>query len=269
MVLESLLSLKKIRREPWDMFVLTVFYTAVGTALAYVVFPSEVSLTMVFLTTIALVPMLVNLLKTEEKNEIVYGKPIIKTHLDILGIFFFMFLGMLCFFTILAVAVPEHVFESLFSKQILTIKNINNLTGSAVSLISLETILSNNFKVLFFVIIFSFLYGAGAIFILSWNASVLGAAIGDFIRNTIASLGNGFYSYFHAVPLALGTYMLHGTLEFIAYFLGAIAGGIISAAVVRHDYKSPKFIEILLDSIDLIIIASITLIVAGIVEVAI
>ena len=121
----------------------------------------------------------------------------------------------------------------------------------------------------FFVIIFSFLYGAGAIFILSWNASVLGTAIGNLIRNSISSLGGGISSYFHAIPLAIGTYLIHGTFEFIAYFLGAIAGGIISAAVARHSYDSPKFIEVILDSLDLIIFASITLIVAGILEVAI
>ncbi len=269
MVLESLLNLKIVRKEPWNAFLLSIFYASVGTFLAYLIFPTEVSLVMVLFTTMASIPMLVNLLKIEEREQIVFGRPFIKTHMDILSIFFFMFMGMLTFFIALSTILPEDMFTLFFDKQIDTIRTISGMTASAVSAGILEMILINNFKVLFFVIVFSFLYGAGAIFILTWNASVLGTAIGNTIRQQIANLGGGLSSYFHAVPLALGAYMVHGTLEVIAYFLGAIAGGIISAAVVRHDYKSPKFMEVLLDSVDMIILASIILIIAGIVEVVI
>ena len=48
-------------------------------------------------------------------------------------------------------------------------------------LVLASEIFINNMGVLFLCIIFSFLYGAGAIFILTWNASVIAAAIGSFI----------------------------------------------------------------------------------------
>ncbi len=269
MVLESLLDLKTLRKRPWDTFFLSVFYSAVGTILAYLTFPSEVSIAMVFLTTMAHIPILVNLLKKEEREQILFGKPFVKTHTDILAILFFTFMGMLTFFTFLAVILPEEMFSHFFSRQVETIRYINTLSAAATSPGLLEKILINNFKVLFFVIIFSFLYGAGAIFILTWNASVLGTAIGDAIRDKISLLGPGFASYFKAVPLAFGMYMIHGIIEVVAYFMGAVAGGIISAAVVRHDYRSPKFMEVLLDSVDMIILASMFLILAGLVEVLI
>jgi hypothetical protein len=269
MVLESILSMRIMRSKPWDAFFLAIFYASVGSFLAYLVFPSEISLVMVLFTTMAAIPSLVSLLKVEEREQIVFGKPFIKTHMDVLAIFFFMFMGMLAFFIALSTIVPEDVFVNVFEKQIDTIKAISGVTSSAVSANVLEMVLINNFKVLFFVVIFSFIYGAGAIFILTWNASVLGTAIGNAIRQQIANLGGSLSSYFQAVPLALGAYMIHGTLEVIAYFLGAIAGGIISAAVVRHDYRSQKFKEVIVDSVDMIILASITLIIAGIVEVLI
>ncbi len=269
MVLESILNLKVMKSRPWNVFFLAIFYAAVGTFLAYLVFPSDVSLVMVLFTTMAAIPSLVKLLKVEEREQIVFGKPFIKTHIDVLAILFFMFMGMLTFFIILSTVLPETSFNLFFDKQIDTIRSISSVTGSAVSSDLLEIILINNFKVLFFVMVFSFIYGAGAIFILTWNASVLGTAIGNTIRQQIAVLGGNFSSYFQAVPLALGAYMVHGTLEMVAYFFGAIAGGIISAAVVRHDYKSQKFMEVVLDSVDMVILASIILIIAGIVEVVI
>ena len=39
-----------------------------------------------------------------------------------------------------------------------------------------------------FCVFFSFFYGAGAIFILVWNASVISAAIGSFVRSNIEKL---------------------------------------------------------------------------------
>ena len=63
-------------------------------------------------------------------------------------------------------------------------------------------------------------------------------------------------SYFQAGTMSVLRYLIHGIPEVSAYFLGAVAGGIISAAVVRSDYTDPRFYEILLDSIDLISFAS-------------
>ena len=139
---------------------------------------------------------------------------------------------------------------------------------------SLKLIMVNNFKVLLFSLLFSFLYGAGAIFILAWNASILAVAMGNFIKIEIskfatatglASVGN----YLRAGSLSVARYMIHGLPEIGAYFLGAIAGGIISAAVVKSDYRDPRFYEVVLDSFDLIALAALLLIVAALLEVGV
>ena len=61
----------------------------------------------------------------------------------------------------------------------------------------------NNIRVLFLCIIFAFIYGAGAIFILTWNASIVGVAIGNLIREGIGRLGitgkSNILGYFHVI----------------------------------------------------------------------
>ena len=69
--------------------------------------------------------------------------------------------------------------------------------------------------------------------------------------------------------MALGfiRYLPHGIIEMAAYFVGGLAGCIISVAVIRHDLGSKKFFKILFDSSELLLIAVILLIIGGLVEV--
>ncbi|HLC53742.1 MAG TPA: hypothetical protein VJK03_04305, partial [Candidatus Nanoarchaeia archaeon] len=52
-----------------------------------------------------------------------------------------------------------------------------------------------------------------------------------------------------------------------SYFIVAIAGGMVSVAVIRHEAGTPKFWEVLQDSLNLIVIALIVLLLAAIMEV--
>ncbi|MFH2028053.1 MAG: stage II sporulation protein M, partial [Nanoarchaeota archaeon] len=103
----------------------------------------------------------------------------------------------------------------------------------------------------------------GAIFILTWNASVIGVAIGNFARSNITNAT----SYFHVTSLGILRYMIHGIPEIAAYFVAGLAGGIISVAVIRHHFTSKKFERILYDSTDLLIIAMVLLFIAALIEV--
>ena len=110
--------------------------------------------------------------------------------------------------------------------------------------------------VLIFTLVFSLIFGAGAIFILAWNASVISAAVGIFSKQSLLQL-----------PLGIARYMIHGIPEIAAYFIGAMAGGIVSIAVIKHDMKTEKFWVILQDSLNLIILAVIVLFIAALIEV--
>ena len=123
-----------------------------------------------------------------------------------------------------------------------------------------------------FCILFSFLYGLGAIFILTWNASVIGTAIGNFVRTELYQLGSQFhlglgFNYFQIISIGLFKYIIHGMPEIMAYFVAGLAGGIISVAAIKHDFGTRKFEHILLDSADLILLALFLLFIAALLEV--
>ena len=87
---------------------------------------------------------------------------------------------------------------------------------------------------MFFSLLFSFFYGFGAIFILTWNASVIGAAIGGFIKSNVSQ------NYLLLLPIGIFRYMIHGFPEIMAYFVTALAGGIFGIGVIRHGIKDKK-----------------------------
>ncbi len=266
MVLESLLTPLEAENKLKRVFIFGLIYTIVGAFLSLWIFKDGASLVMVFLTVVATIPLIYLTLKFEEKKdiEIENEKILIKEHWKALKVFMYLFFGMIIGYSLLYIFLPAATSENLFQTQVNTIKAINtNITGNATIFDILLKILLNNIKVLFFTILFAFFYGAGAIFILTWNASVIGAAVGNFVKSRILTS----IDYFHVIPLGILRYMTHGFFEILAYFIGALAGGIISVAVINHDVNSERFTHILKDSIDLILLALIVLIFAALVEV--
>ncbi|MFH0876142.1 MAG: stage II sporulation protein M, partial [archaeon] len=188
-----------------------------------------------------------------------------------------LFLGFVIAFSLWFIFLPGATAESLFDTQLNTISAINSqatagsITG-AYSTRFLNDIISNNLKVLFFCLFFSFFYGAGAIFILTWNASVISAAIGTFVRNNIevyaASVGLfKVAGYMHIFSMGLLRYMTHGIFEILAYFVAALAGGLISIAVMKHNIGTEKFRIVMKDALILTLIAAILIVAAGLIEV--
>lgn len=104
--------------------------------------------------------------------------------------------------------------------------------------------------------LFSFLFGAGAIFILAWNASVIAAAIGVFAKSSLVNM-----------PAGMLRYLFHGLPEISSYFIVALAGGIIGTAIIKHEFGTDKFWRVLQDSLDLVILALVVLIVSAFIEV--
>lgn len=286
MVLESIIRPSKMEKTPTEMFLVGFFYSTVGLFLALLIFGGyaglAASLAGIFFTTMPLVVIMTKTIRLEEEKDLMVHKEtfLIKEHGKALSMFLFLFIGMLIsysfWFTILPTILPEDSVKNLFGFQIDIIESIqksSTAVGKATHGINeLERILSNNFMVLIFCILFSFLYGAGAIFILTLNASVIGVAVGSTLRKYIAMYAfqnhlEFIYNYFNwSVSITL-CYMLHGVFEISAYFVGALAGGIISVAVVNHDFRTKKFWRIVIDSLDLIILSILLLFLAGIIEV--
>ena len=69
------------------------------------------------------------------------------------------------------------------------------------------------------------------------------------------------------LPLSILRYLIHGIPEIAAYFVGTLAGGIIGTSIIKKEFKTDKFWNILHDSLLMIIIAIIILVFASIIEV--
>jgi len=276
MVLETIINPITAERKPWEMIFIGLAYSLVALGLSYWVFHEYISLALVFLTAMVSVPLIYNIINLEEKKDVVVSdeKTLLKEHNKVLSLILFLFLGFTITFAVCYTILPNDLAQQTFSAQTQTITTINSeVTGNFYnSLGTFSRILSNNIKVLVYCLIFAFIYGFGAIFILTWNASVIGVAIGNFIKLGISKGANllGFAAvanYFHAVSLGFLRYSIHGIPEIAAYVIGGIAGSIISVAVVKHDFRTKKCENILLDSSTLIIIAVVILFLAAILEV--
>ncbi len=276
MVLESLIPVKSAERRPIEMLPLSILYASIGVLLALWIFPDNASLAVVFFTIMSLLPLMLHMTQFEEaKDE--YGSIDIRKHRRVIPFFVYMFLGLVIAYALWAILLPYQTFNAVFQMQISAIEQINAPSGAVISgelLGPMGAILSNNLRVLAFSILFSFIYGAGAIFILTWNASVISVAIGNGVRNFVSSVAStggalGVAAYFHGFGLALARYMIHGIPEILGYFIGGLAGGILSVAIIRHRLESRIFRRAFLDAFDLTLLAIFILFIAAILEVSV
>lgn len=266
MVLEAIINPKKVSGKPWEMFFVGVVYSLVGLALGYWVFRSYVSVVMVTFTTIASIPFALKAIHNRSPENFSPQDNLLAKYGSTVSMFTFLFLGFVAAFILAFLFLPGGTVSSIFKAQLEAIIAVRSAaTGNFFAQAStIALIVLNNLKVLLFCLFFSLIYGAGAIFILSWNASVMGAAIGDAIREKISlNLGSGLM----LIPFSLAAYFVHGLPEIIAYFIGAVAGGIVSVSMIRDGMGSTNFRKVVKDALNLMAFAFIVLILAAFIEV--
>lgn len=268
MVLESIADAIKADKSPYLMILVGFVYSSIALFLALWVFRNQADLVMVFFTVMASMPFFYLTIKQEGmySSKTKSDNMLIKQHMRAIFALLFLFIGFTLSFTLWYVVLPASTVQSAFTIQAQTILNINsNITGQLANpAATLVKIVLNNIKVLTFCILFSFVYGLGAVFILTWNASIIATAIGSFIKSRITENASGLAVL---IPHAIFRYFLHGIPEILAYIVGGLAGGIISVAIVNYSLRSKAFEKSLYDASRLLAIALMMLIIAGIIEV--
>jgi len=278
-MLESLINPKRAEKGPWKMFFIGFLYALLSLLLVHFLFGSDTilakfsGLMVVLFCVMFSIPFMYFIFKQEEmEDEETEGfLGVWVMHKDAIYAFLWLFLGFIVAFSVGYAVLQD---PNLLNAQIETYCNINNpgavdnciaqysFTSQVVSTNALNngarfvSIVENNFGVMIFTLIFSLIFGAGAIFVLAWNASVISAAIGIFTSYKISE-----------IPLGLVRYMIHGFPEIAAYFITALAGGILGVGVIRHGIGNKKFVKVVLNVIALILIASIILVGAAVIEV--
>ncbi len=276
MVFETLINPLSAETHPRILLYHGFIYASLGLLLASWIFTDNASWIMVFLTTMAAIPLMYNIIKVEEKKDLglLAETNLLKEHSRALNVFMYYFVGATLAFAFWYCILPDSLNSGLFESQTSTIVGIrSNVTGDAHSLEEyFMNILSNNLKVLIFCVLFSFLYGIGAIFILTWNASVIGVAIAETIKISVYQLGTGLHLvtsplYLSAIAYSLLRYSIHGIPEILAYFVAGLAGGIISSAAIRHDFGTKSYQKIVMDSSVLLLMSLCIIVVAAVLEV--
>ena len=247
--------------------------------LDYAPYGTSMSLAIIFFAALGLAPFMVRILQVEERKDIQdLAESFLERHKEVLAIYTFLFLGAIIAYSLWFTILPQPLVDVIFSEQLATLNWVASVrSGLVVGLstsqkLGLSVIVANNLKVLAVATLLSFALGSGAIFILTWNASVIAVAIGDSARRLIsyyADLGEfaSLAAYFHALPVSFSRLIFHGSLEIIAYFIGGLAGGILSVAVLRHQGKATR--RVMLDAAMLLGVAVVLIAIAAGIEVAI
>ena len=280
-MLEMIINPKEASKGPWKMFFVGLVYASLSLLLVNWFFSSDVVLSrfsgMIVVTFCVMfsLPFMYYLIKQEEQeDEEVEGFfGVWKAHNDAIHAFMWLFLGFVVAFAFWYMILQNSI---LFNAQIETYCMINNPgtnledcvskyaisdstftgTGAATREVRFLSILENNVYVMIFTLIFSLIFGAGAIFVLAWNASVIAGAIGIFTQYKISE-----------IPLGVFRYMIHGFPEITAYFITALAGGIFGIGIIRHGVREKKFLRVIENVVILLSLSILILILAAIIEV--
>ena len=278
-MLESLINPKNAEKGPWKMFFVGLVYASLSLLLVHFLFSSdpvlaEASGMMVVLFCVMFsLPFMYYMIKNEESQdeETTSLIDVWKVHSDAISGFMWLFLGFIIAFSFWYIILQN---PNLLNVQIETYCNINNpgniedcvaefsFAGHAISSNTLSngskliSIMGNNFGVMVFTLIFSLIFGAGAIFVLAWNASVISAAVGIFANYNVSE-----------IPMGILRYMIHGFPEIAAYFITALAGGMFGVEIIKNGVGSTKFMKVLANVIFLVLIAILILVIAAFMEV--
>ncbi len=290
-MIESLIKPETAEKKPTDTFIAAFLFTILACILTMQI--QEVGRGSGFLVvsfiSIASAPFLVRLFKIEEKKT---RGNLFQRHSALIKIFVFFFIGIIFASSLFFVLTQNN---RIFSDQLndlcskgvvkdpvcietqMTGQSVGSfsMTAKAINGLSFQTILLNNLKVLGLAFLFSFILGAGAIFLISWNATIIGVLIGKIAQDPLTfgsiSIGNNiFLNYLIALPYTLLRLLPHGMFEFGAYFFGAIAGGILSVAIIKKQEEGMQaFLFAFKDSLEYLVISVVLITIGAAIEIMI
>jgi len=261
-MLEGVWLREERRKNLLAIFFFALTFTLLSVFLTNYILPVYQGLVAVFLVSLIGAYPLIAYLMGEEKEIMVKRlseERLLMRHMDELAIYLSFFLGVMFGFLISAIVYPPE----FFSVQIDVIESIRGSslsgTGNIVVNSLFEKIITNNLWVFFLTFAISFLFSAGMVFILVWNASVLGV----FLARASTSIMD--------VHILIFSYLPHGLLEISAYVLAGISGALLSYQFgyfyTTKNYKKETFFRVVKDSLTLLFVGMVCLFVAAVIEV--
>lgn len=191
MVLDLIVSPQLARKQPWRLLVAAFFFVTFGV-FAHLWLPSVRGSALVF-AMIPAIPLFWSLVVREETaEEKVHLRPFMgfNYHRRLIELFAYLFIGSVVAYAFWYSALPPAVANSVFQDQIneiqvlrlnpqsTTTEALTQLSGYVFSPSYFWSLFTHNLNVLFILFALSLVYGMGSIYVLLWNASIIGVFIG-------------------------------------------------------------------------------------------
>jgi len=277
MVLEHMISAQRLEKSPYLILFIAFIFVSFAVLLTHYFYPQDRGAVVILLTIMPAIPFFLNFIRTEERrHEIASDRRhnILHIYRPLILLYFFFFIGTALSFALWASVLPPELSDSMFADlkvefialQSTTVPSLTNF-GNAF-----EFILNKNLVVLALVFLFSFIYSIGAIFLLTWNAALVGIFIEGAVRSHLVVLSQQFGIFAYPLAFLMGSVeallsiLPHGGFEMSAFFVAAVAGGILSIALERHTYRRRAFWCIVKDSLKLFALSLLLLVLGAFIE---
>ncbi len=274
---------KKIFENPTYCLFAGVFFSLFSFATSYFLFKSFIGLSTILFTVILAMP-LITALTRKESGSIKSRKDVFfKRHKPFINFYIYFFIGIFLVFFVIAIINQSMVFsledlnparapikevvEQKAPTKTQQTKKINlarfQLPARKPSKVKLaNSIFKNNFYVMFIAWILSLFYGAGALFLITFNSSIFASALVNVIKMKIPSLAglsaaSSLLFTYSFMACNMGIMFIHMIPEVLAYFVAAMSGGLLATAFVNDQFMSKSFKKTIRESFILLIISGI------------
>ncbi len=290
MVIERIFKEQLIKQKPAFALAAGVFFTLTGFITSYLLFKPFVGLASILFTVILALPCLMRLFELEEAEQREETSFLTRNE-ALIDFYLYFFIGSFMVFFLIALVNSSLVFS------IEDMQRGSAPRGYATEFAppppafqqhgEIYSIFQNNFYVMIISFVLSLFYGAGSLFLITFNGSVFAATLAKVIKiklprdpswytYTFSLLGQSivfspaaFWSTYTFMACNLGIMFFHGIPEVLAYFFAAIAGGVLSEAFLREKFLSKGFFKISNNAFMLLSLSVIVLYIAAIIEISV
>lgn len=281
-MLDFIFSAKKMLDRPYLMIFEAIYLVIISVFISLLLLPPQyVSIGVLTFITVGSIPLF-NKIFSYSSYLFNYNKSFFTRHKKLLIILVYFFLGLFVAYSAFYFFSTEPIRETIFLTQNEEIEGISylrsSLTGEVSALDSsnqagfskvFSLILKNNIGVAFRALLLSLFYGAGALFLIAWNASILATVISAEIFSSIVISGYGLLSpiigLFNALFNLIG-YIPHGLPEILTYFLISFAGAMIARDLNKGIFSTEYKFRVLLDFLLMVGLALLLLVLGALIE---
>lgn len=273
MVFEEIFKARWVERRPVYSLYLGVILTLISFFTSYLLFkrtPNFIGISTI-LFTVVLVGHIVNkLFDIEERIQVKEKLNFFLKHEHIIDFFVYFFIGSFIVLFVISIFNPVFVFSE---KQLYDIKEEDNIKQSRqlppppsikTNYEEIAVLFFSNLYVMIISFALSLFYGSGALFLITLNASIFASALSDVIKTNLPKAT--FFSVYSFTLCNLGIMFFHMVPEVLGYLLAAIAGGVLSHAIIREKFGSKNFKIVFIDSVILLSFAIVVLLIAAVIE---